>query len=159
MTKSSPAPHTWLLILLSISAIPLIVQIAADSSSAYGYFIDELYYLACARHLAAGYVDHPPLAPLLLAGVRLVFGESRFAIRILPFLAGSATACLGGLLALELGGGLFAMTLAALTIGLAPGMLALCGFYSMNAFEPLLWTVVILLSVRLARSRDIRLWL
>jgi 4-amino-4-deoxy-L-arabinose transferase-like glycosyltransferase len=159
MTKSSPTPHTWPLILLSISVIPLIVQIAAGSSSAYGYFIDELYYLACARHLAAGYVDHPPLAPLLLAGVRLVFGESRLAIRILPFLAGGATAWLGGLLALELGGGLFAMTLAALTIGLGPGMLALCSFYSMNAFEPLLWTLVILLTVRLTRSHDVRLWL
>src|SRR6478672_6565333 len=107
MTKSSPAPHTWLLILLSISAIPPIVQIAAASSPAYGYFIDELYYLACARRLAAGYVDHPPLAPLLLAGVRLVFDESRLAIRMLPFLAGGATAWLGGLLALELGGGSF----------------------------------------------------
>src|ERR1035441_3983946 len=27
----------------------------------YDYFIDELYYLACARYLAAGYVDQPPL--------------------------------------------------------------------------------------------------
>ena len=27
----------------------------------YGYFVDELYYLACSRHLAWGYVDQPPL--------------------------------------------------------------------------------------------------
>src|SRR5471030_1122298 len=27
----------------------------------YGYFVDELYYLACARHLDWGYVDQPPL--------------------------------------------------------------------------------------------------
>jgi hypothetical protein len=159
MTQPSSTPHAWRLILLSVSAIPPIVQIAAALSPAYGYFIDELYYLACARHLAAGYVDHPPLAPLVLAGVRLVFGESRPAIRILPFLAGGAIAWLGGLLALELGGGLFAMSLAALTIGLAPGMLALSSFYSMNAFEPLIWMVVILLAVRLARSHDVRLWL
>jgi hypothetical protein len=159
MTPPSPAPRAWHLILLGVSAIPPIVQIAAGSSPAYGYFIDELYYLACARHLAAGYVDHPPLAPLVLAGVRLVFGESRFAIRILPFVAGGATAWLGGLLALELGGGLFAMALAALTIGLAPGLVALSSFYSMNAFEPLIWMVVILLAVRLARSHDVRLWL
>ena len=144
---------------LAVSALPPIVQIAAASSPAYGYFIDELYYLACAWRLAAGYVDHPPLAPLILAGVRLVFGESRLAIRVLPFLAGGATAWLGGLLALELGGGSFAMALAALTIGLAPGLVAICGFFSMNAFEPLIWALVILLSVRLARSHDVRLWL
>src|SRR5262249_45494627 len=131
--------------LLAVSAIPPIVQIAASSSSSYGYFIDELYYLACARHLAAGYVDHPPLAPLVLAGVRQVFGESRLAIRILPFLAGGATAWLGGLLAAELGGGLFAAALTALTIGLAPGFIALSGFYSLNAFEPLIWTLIVLL--------------
>jgi len=159
MTKPAPRPYAWTLILLGVSAIPPILQIVASSSSAYGYFIDELYYLACARHLAAGYVDHPPLAPLVLAGVRVVFGESQLAIRILPFLAGGATAWLGGLLALELGGGLFAMALAALTVGLAPGLIALSGFFSMNAFEPLIWTLVILLSVGLARSRDVRLWL
>ena len=36
----------------------------------YGYFIDELYYLACAEHLSFGYVDHPPLSILVLAAVR-----------------------------------------------------------------------------------------
>jgi 4-amino-4-deoxy-L-arabinose transferase-like glycosyltransferase len=149
----------WRLVLLAVSAIPPIVQVAASSSSAYGYFIDELYYLACARHLAAGYVDHPPLAPLVLAAVRLAFGESRLSIRLLPFLAGGATAWLGGRIARELGGGLFAIALTALTIGLAPGLIALSGFYSMNAFEPLIWALVVLLTVRLAKSQDVRLWL
>jgi hypothetical protein len=152
-------PSRWRLVLLGVSTIPPVVQIAASASSAYGYFIDELYYLACARHLAAGYVDHPPLAPLMLAAVRLVFGESGLAIRILPFLAGGATAWFGGLLALELGGGLFAMALTALTVGLAPGFIALSGFYSMNAFEPLIWTLIVLLTVRLAKNEDVRLWL
>ena len=32
----------------------------------YGYFLDEFYYLACARHLAWGYPDHPALYPALL---------------------------------------------------------------------------------------------
>ena len=34
----------------------------------YGLFRDELYYLACARHLDWGYVDHPPLSIVVLAG-------------------------------------------------------------------------------------------
>jgi 4-amino-4-deoxy-L-arabinose transferase-like glycosyltransferase len=157
MTKSW-LPREWP-VLLAVSAIAPLVQILAASSSAYGYFIDELYYLACARRIAAGYVDHPPLAPVLLAGVRAVLGESPLAIRLLPFLAGGTTAWLGGLMALELGGGVFAMAFTALTIGLAPGLLALSGFYSMNAFEPLIWSVVVLLSIRLARSGDARQWL
>jgi hypothetical protein len=144
---------------LALSAIPPIVQLAAASSPAYGYFIDELYYLACARRPAAGYVDHPPLAPLVLAAVRLVFGESPIAIRVLPFLAGGATAFLAGMLALELAGGMFAAALASLAIGLAPGLLALCSFFSMNAFEPFIWTFIGLMMVRLARTGDERLWL
>jgi 4-amino-4-deoxy-L-arabinose transferase-like glycosyltransferase len=159
MTTSGPNAHARRL-LLAVSAIPPLVQVvAALSSHAYTYFIDELYYLACARRLAAGYVDHPPLAPLILACVRAVFGDSLLAIRILPFLAGGVTAWLAGMLALELGGDGFGTVLAALAIGLAPGFVALSGFYSMNAFEPLIWTLVILLIVRLARSYDVRLWL
>jgi hypothetical protein len=147
------------LLLLLVAMVAPVVQVAASFTPGYGYFIDELYYLACAQRPALGYVDHPPLAPLLLAGVRAVFGDSLLAIRILAFLAGGATAWLAGVLALELGGGLFSMALAALSVGLAPGFVALSSFYSMNAFEPLIWTLVILLAVRLAKSGDVRLWL
>ena len=31
----------------------------------YGFFRDELYYLACSRHLDWGYVDQPPLIALM----------------------------------------------------------------------------------------------
>ncbi len=43
---------------------------------AYGIFIDELYYVSCAKRLAWGYVDHPPLAPFLLRGALAIFGDS-----------------------------------------------------------------------------------
>ena len=31
----------------------------------YGYFRDELYYIACSEHLDWGYVDQPPLVALV----------------------------------------------------------------------------------------------
>ena len=41
----------------------------------YGYFRDELYYIACSKHLAFGYVDMAPLAPFLLRICRAIFGD------------------------------------------------------------------------------------
>ncbi|HQK77888.1 MAG TPA: hypothetical protein PKZ25_16960, partial [Candidatus Hydrogenedentes bacterium] len=53
----------------------------------YGYFRDELYYLACGHHLDWGYVDFPPLIGLMAAFVRRTMGDSLLAIRFLPILA------------------------------------------------------------------------
>jgi hypothetical protein len=69
----------------------------------YGYFRDELYFLACSEHLAWGYVDHPPLSIAVLAVVRGTLGDSLFALRLLPVLAGALTIVLTGLIARELG--------------------------------------------------------
>jgi len=145
--------------LLALCLVPIVVHLAAPASSRYGYFIDEFYYLACAKRLAFGYVDHPPLAPVLLALTRLVFGESIFAIRILPVLASGATVWVTGRLVGRLGGGRRATVLAGLCVGLSPVILAMTGFFSMNAFEPLLWTLLMLTVVRIVQTGESRLWL
>lgn len=54
----------------------------------YGYFCDELYYIALSKNLAFGYIDVPPLMPFCMAIIQYVFGESLFAIHILPALIG-----------------------------------------------------------------------
>ena len=42
----------------------------------YGIFRDEMYYLACSRHMAWGYVDHPPLTVWIAWFLRVVLGDS-----------------------------------------------------------------------------------
>jgi hypothetical protein len=128
----------------------------------YGYFRDELYYLACADHLAWGYVDHPPLSIFVLWLVRSSLGDSLFALRLLPVLAGAATMLVAGRIARRMGGGDFAQALAALAVMLAPVMLAFGTFYSMNAFEVLLWTLALdqlVVLLQQGPSSDGRRWL
>ena len=54
----------------------------------YGYFRDELYYLACSEHLDWGYVDQSPLIAVIARVVRVLLGDSLRAIRLLPAFAG-----------------------------------------------------------------------
>ncbi len=125
----------------------------------YGYFRDELYYLACGEHPAWGYVDQPPLIGWLAWLLRHTIGTSLWALRLLPALAGVATIIGAGLLARELGGRRWAMFLAALATLAAPISLALSHLFTMNAFDPLLWTAIAWLVVRIARSGRETLWL
>src|SRR5262249_17407585 len=123
-----------------------------------GLFRDELYYLACANHLDWGYVDHPPLSIVVLAGVRALLGDSLLALRIVPALLLGFLVWLTARLAREMGGGRFAQSLAALAVAIAPQYLPLCVFYWRDAFAPVFWSLGGLPVARLVRTNDLRLW-
>src|SRR5580704_2431123 len=125
----------------------------------YGYFVDELYYLACSRHLDWGYVDQPPLIALIAWFERHVLGNSFAAIRFLPALAGACEVLLTGLIAQELGGKLYACALAAIAVLAAPGILSIDNFLSMNAFEPLIWMGCVWVLLRIWNTGNERLWI
>src|SRR5204862_1469263 len=97
-------------LIVSFSAVALLVHLLTNNS--YGYFRDELYYIACARHLDFGYVDLPPLSPFLLRIELILFGNSLAGLRIFPALASAVTIALTGVLTRELGGRIWAVTLA-----------------------------------------------
>ena len=139
------------------SAAALLVHFLTNGR--YGYFRDELYYLACARHLDFGYVDQPPLSILLLRLSQLFVGDSLFAIRLLPALAGAAIVALTGIIARELGGCGWAIALACAATLSALFYLAVGNFFSMNAFEPLFWMGYICLLVRIINGGSPALWL
>jgi len=120
----------------------------------YGYFIDELYYLACAQHLAWGYVDHPPLIAFIAKVARVLFGDSLQAIRLFPALAGAAKVVLTGFIARELGGSRFAQGLSAISVLVAPEFLAIDNWLSMNAFEPLFWMGCVFVIIRIIKTGD-----
>jgi hypothetical protein len=125
----------------------------------YGYFVDELYYLACSRHLDTGYVDQPPLIALITWFERVVLGQSLPAIRLMPALAGAGEVAMTALIARELGGGWFAQLLAGIGALVAPGILGVDAFLSMNSFEPLFWLGCAWLVIRMIKTGNDRLWI
>ena len=153
--------RVWLGAGFGIVAVIAVVQLAVHLYAArhYGYFGDELYFMACGEHLDWGFVDHPPLIGLAAWIVRHTLGTSLLAIRTPSALAGVALVFLTALLARELGGGRFAMALAALAAALAPFYVVIHYLFTMNAFEPLFWTGCAYLVARIVRTGDQRLWL
>ncbi|MCJ7581403.1 MAG: glycosyltransferase family 39 protein [Candidatus Aminicenantes bacterium] len=108
-----------------LAFLKLALHLAVNAFMSYGLFRDEFYYIACSNHLAAGYVDQPPLSIFLLAFSRSIFGDSLFAIRLLPAFAGGFTVLFAGLIVRKLGGGKQAVILAGLAVMLAPIQLAM----------------------------------
>jgi 4-amino-4-deoxy-L-arabinose transferase-like glycosyltransferase len=100
-------------IVLYLASAKLLLHLV---TARYGLFRDELYYLACAQHLAWGYVDQPPMIAWIAWFACHVFGTSPLAIRLLPAFAGAALVWMAGLLAREMGGGRFAQAVAELRI-------------------------------------------
>ena len=129
------------------------------TNSRYGYFRDELYFIACSRRLAFGYVDMAPLSAWLLRLQSILFGESLFALRLFPALAAAGTVALTGAITRELGGRPSAVALACAAALSAPIYLAVGNFYSMNVFEPLFWMGCVYILVRLINGGSARLWL
>ena len=116
----------------------------------YGYFRDELYYIACSDHLAWGYVDQPPLCALILAATRWLFGDSLYAIRFVPALAGAFVVVLAGSMARLLGGKKFAQLLAAAAAAHSPVILGNAArYYSLNAFDLFFWALLAWLVIKI----------
>jgi len=122
----------------------------------YGWFRDELYFLACGRHLAWGYVDQPPLIALVSrVAYALSFG-SLVLYRLPAAVAHAGLVYLAGRFAGRLGGG---AVLACVAVAFAPIYAVDGHLLTMNAFEPLLYLAVCALVLQLLRGGDARLWL
>ncbi|MBA2494512.1 MAG: glycosyltransferase family 39 protein, partial [Acidobacteria bacterium] len=105
MEPSEKLTNFWqtpIAVAFALALVKLFLFLLAGNQ--YGYFRDELYFLACAEHLAFGYPDHAPLSVWIAKFSREVFGDSLYAIRFLPALAGALRIVLTGLLVREFGG-------------------------------------------------------
>ncbi len=138
------APLTGLAVLLA----GLLLAVAGR----YGYHRDELYFLRAGREAAFGYVDQPPLTPLLAAAIDELAPGSLLALRLPSALAAAGVVVLTGLLAREFGGGRTAQLLAAASMAVSAVLLLTGHLLSTTALDLLVWTALSVLLVRALRD-------
>jgi 4-amino-4-deoxy-L-arabinose transferase-like glycosyltransferase len=114
--------------------------------------------MACAKRLAFGYIDQPPLSIALLSAIQFLFGNSIYVVRILPALSIASTIFVTGLIAKRLGGGYASVFIAALASAVLPVFQIFGSFYSMNAYEPLIWSLIMLYSVKMVQENNPKYW-
>lgn len=146
----------WLL-LGGLSLTLTLVHMLVDGR--YGYFVDELYYLACSHHLAWGYVDQAPLIAVVTWLERVTLGDSLHALRFLPAVAAGLKVLLTGLIAKELGARRYAIVLACVAVIVAPLYLGIDSLLTMNAFEPCFWMGAALIVLKIFKGASSKLWL
>ncbi len=123
------------------------------SISRYGYFGDELYFLAAGRRPAFGYADQGPVLPLLARAMDTIAPGSYFVLR-LPAVALTVLAIvLTALIAREFGGGRWAQLLATLGYATSPFLLLQGKILTTNAVDTVLWVIITWCVVRWVRTR------
>jgi len=147
-------------IVLAIVALGcLTLHLLVNLTGAYGFFRDELYYIACSDHLAWGYVDQPPFSLLVLKISRLLFGDSLMAIRLTPVLMHTGTVVLTGLMVKEMGGKTFALLIACLAVALSPIHLGMSLIFSMNSIDTFIWALSVYLILKLINTQNQSYWI
>ncbi|HET7311834.1 MAG TPA: glycosyltransferase family 39 protein [Mycobacteriales bacterium] len=128
-------------------------------SARYGYHRDELYFLACGRHLAWGYPDQPPLVPLLAHAMSSINPHSLVVLRLPSDLSVAATCVLTAVIARELGADRRGQTFAALAIAISSITLASGHLLSTTTFGLTSWAAFFAVTLHALRTHDGRWWL
>ena len=143
---------------------PLAIVLAAQAalltalSGRYGFNRDELYFIAAGNHLALGYVDQPPITPLLAKVSITLFGDTPYGLRVISTIMALLTALLVALIAREFGAGRGPQVFAAAATSVSAFVLVVGHLLSTSSFDLLMWTVLAVLFLRLLRTGDGRWW-
>ncbi len=161
LVLSEPAAETRssraVLIVWAITAATAVLHLAV--AGRYDMFRNELYFVVCGRHPDFGYVDQPPLVPLLAAATQ-AFGDNVWLLRLPAAAAAVALVPLSAAFARLAGGRTLPVVFAAAAAALSPALAGVTATLTTTTFEPLAWTVYAFLIARavLLEQRQALLW-
>ncbi len=135
----------------------LVVHLATNGTL--GFHTDELYYIDCGRHPALGYVDFPPIVPLLARLETNLLGATPWDLRLLPTLLGAFMVVLSGAYVRRLGGSLRLQGLALLIAVTAPYFLGANWVYQTVTFDEVTWMVTFYWFLCLVQEHRPRYWI
>lgn len=138
-------------------AMSALVVLLAVCASQYGFDRDELYF----RMLPPGwgYIDQPPLTPLLVRILGTWIADEPWAIRLPAILFAAASVPVIALIAREAGGGRLAQSLAAWGYAFGSMTLATGHVFLTASLDLLVWPTVTLLVMRAVARDQSRWWI
>ena len=125
--------------IIALGAVSLEMAVSAR----YGYHRDELYFLAAGQHPALGYVDQPPLAPLVARLAAALFADSLVGLRVIPALLLGWLVWTSSSIARLYGGGAHARRIAALSTALCGEYVATAHLLTTTVFDFAAWAGVL----------------
>jgi 4-amino-4-deoxy-L-arabinose transferase-like glycosyltransferase len=137
----APKPELAIGWVIGFAAAKLFAHFLTVALTPYEIHRDEFLYLAMGQHLHLWYMDFPPAIALLAKAARLVFGDTLFAVRFFPAVAGAAIVVLGALLARELGGGRAAQVIAMVALLFSPIFVRPAALFHPVVWDQLWWTL------------------
>ena len=128
-----------------IAAMLALAALLAATSNAYGYHRDELYFRMLEP--AWGYVDQPPLTPLIARAMASIIDEPWF-MRLPAILAAVAAVLVAALIAREVGGGRRAQALAAWTAAASAFPMIFGHVLLTSSLDLVIWPLACLFAMR-----------
>jgi hypothetical protein len=149
-----PPPVAWRRVLPPVIAVAVVLT---AFSNGYGFDRDELYFAMLKP--AWGYVDQPPLTPLLAHGLASLYDGGPWLLRVPATICGAACVLVTALVARELGGGAKAQAWTAWGMATTSAILIFGHVLLTSAPDLVAWGLISLCVLRAELRDDPRWWL